>query len=158
MSNPFKVGLVVLCLLAGSAASAAADELEDGLVAYKRGDYAAAFALWKPLAEQGVAGVQYGIGTMYEYGQGVSQDLAEAMTWYRRAADQGNLSAQYSLGLMYATGTGVPQDYVQAYMWLLLAETGGFEDQDHVLDAVSVNMTSEQITEAMKLLSERQPQ
>jgi TPR repeat protein len=38
---------------------------------------------------------------MYEKGQGLAQDYAEALKWYRKAADQGNADAQYGLGGMY---------------------------------------------------------
>ena len=39
---------------------------------------------------------------MYDEGQGVPQDYAEAVKWYRMAADQGNADAQSNLGFMYA--------------------------------------------------------
>ena len=54
---------------------------------------------------------------MYDTGQGVPQDYAEAVRWTRLAADQGHAEAQNNLGVMYGTGAGVPQDYVQAHMW-----------------------------------------
>jgi uncharacterized protein len=41
---------------------------------------------------------------MYDNGNGVVQDYAEAVKWYRLAAEQGNAQAQYNLGLMYANG------------------------------------------------------
>ena len=41
---------------------------------------------------------------MYEHGEGVPQDYAEAVRWYRLAADQGYASAQYNLGVMYNNG------------------------------------------------------
>ena len=41
-----------------------ADDFQDGHDAYLRKDYKTAFEKWKPLAEQGVAGVQYNIGLL----------------------------------------------------------------------------------------------
>ena len=41
---------------------------------------------------------------MYEQGQGVAHDYAEAVKWYRKEADQGYAQAQYNLGGMYALG------------------------------------------------------
>ncbi len=38
---------------------------------------------------------------MYDNGQGVPQDYAEAVKWYRLAAEQGYAYAQYNLGVMY---------------------------------------------------------
>jgi TPR repeat protein len=58
---------------------------------------------------------------MYEYGQGVPQDYAEAVKWFRKAADQGYASALSNLGRMYTWRRGVPQDYVVAHMWFDLA-------------------------------------
>jgi TPR repeat protein len=53
---------------------------------------------------------------MYETGQGVPQDYAEAVKWCRMAVEQGHARAQNNLGIMYGTGRGVPQDYVLAQM------------------------------------------
>ena len=43
---------------------------------------------------------------MYDDGQGVAQNYAEAARWYRKAADQGNASAQLNLGVSYYDGQG----------------------------------------------------
>jgi len=43
---------------------------------------------------------------MYQIGQGVAQDYAEAARWYRKAADQGGVAAQFNLGVMYYEGQG----------------------------------------------------
>ena len=94
---------------------------DEGLAAYRRGDYAAALREWRPLAERGNAGTQRVLGVMYGKGRGIPQDYAEALQWYRKAAEQGDAHAQYNLGSMYRDGQGVPQDYVQAYMWFRLA-------------------------------------
>ena len=64
-------------------AAAAAGPLEDAIAAYRRGDYATASQLWRPLADQGVARAQYDLGFMYANGQGVAKDWAEAAKWYR---------------------------------------------------------------------------
>ncbi len=51
---------------------------DEGVAAYKRGDYATAFREWRPLAEQGKTRAQTKIGFMYYDGQGVPQDYGEA--------------------------------------------------------------------------------
>lgn len=38
-------------------------------------------------AEQGDARAQFGLGLMYDAGQGVPQDDSEAAKWYRKAAE-----------------------------------------------------------------------
>ena len=91
-------------------AAATAQDFDAGLDAYVAQDYATALREWKPLAEQGHAGAQTGLGFMYEEGgQGVPQDHAEAARWYRMAGEQGNAMAQLNLGTMYGSGRGVAQ-------------------------------------------------
>ena len=85
---------------------AIAGPFEDAKAAFERGDAAAAFKLFKPLAEEGDAAAQFWLGQMYDLGKGVPQNLSEASLWYRRAAEQGNVMAQHNLGHMYESGEG----------------------------------------------------
>ena len=156
-------------MLAAIAGASVAGPLEDGEAAFKRGDYATALRLWRPLAnqgdaraqyylgatEQGDARAQYYLGAMYANGQGVPQDHAEASKWFRLAADQGDARAQYNLGAMYANGQGVPQDLVLAHMWFNLSAAGGYPEQ--VRDEIAGHMTPAQIAEAQKLAREWKP-
>jgi len=98
---------------------------DEGVQAYKRGDYATAYTEFLPLALAGGASAQYNLGLMYDTGRGVPQDYVEAAKWYRRAAEQGDTDAQYNLGVMYAKGKGVPQDYAQALTWFYRAAEQG---------------------------------
>ncbi len=97
----------------------------EGVVAYKRGDYATALREWHPLAKQGDGGAQFMLGTMYAEGKGVPQDDAEALHWYRKAAEQGVAEAQFNLGVIYDRGRGVPQDYAEAVGWFRKAAEQG---------------------------------
>ena len=99
----------------------AAQDFQKGYDAYQAGDYATALQEWRPLADQGIAEVQYNLGLIYGNGHGVPQDHAEAVKWYRLAADQGYVSAQHNLGLMYVMGQGVVQDFAEAVRWYRLA-------------------------------------
>lgn len=108
-------GAIFLALAAVS--TAVAGPFEDGFSAAGHGDYATALQLWRPLADQGNADAQFGLGVMYSTGQGVVQNFAEAVRWWRKAADQGNVGAQYNLGYSYDRGFGVPQDYHDAILW-----------------------------------------
>jgi hypothetical protein len=80
---------------------------------------------WRARAEQGDARAQFNLGLMYDTGEGVPQDDAEAVRWYRRAADQGHADAQFNLGFMYINGRGVPQDDAKAFRWYRLAADQG---------------------------------
>jgi len=109
--------MILIAMLLALAGPAAADTLADGWAAYQQGDYATALTLFQPLADDGNAAAQNGLGFMYANGQGVPQSYDEAMKWYRKAADQGNAAAQTNLGFEYAEGRGVPQDYSEALKW-----------------------------------------
>jgi len=117
-------GLAALVIGLALAAPAWAG-FDDGARAYGRGDYAAAFRQWKPLAEQGNALAQYNLGVLYGTGQGVARDDAEALKWLRLAARQGNAAAQARLGVMHEHGQGVPQDYAEARKWYRVAAEKG---------------------------------
>jgi TonB family protein len=85
--------------------------------AEQHGDYAAAYALLKPLAEQGNVTAQYSLGLFYRNGTGVARDDVQAVMWFRKAAEQGNADAQNNLGMMYLDGRGVAKDFPQATLW-----------------------------------------
>ena len=119
-----RAGLVGLVLLL--AAPVAGQDFDKGLEAYNRSDYAAALREWRPLAEAGDAKAQYNLALMYDEGQGVPINDAEAVKWYRLAAAQGHAKAQYNLALMYDTGRGVPQDYAAAVKWYRLVAAQGY--------------------------------
>lgn len=91
--------LVVLACILGS--SARASPQQDAQAAYDRGKYAAALDLWQPLADQGNADAQAGLGNMYLGGYGVARDEGSAMAWFRKAAEQGHARSQFSVGSLY---------------------------------------------------------
>ena len=139
--------LLAIVIVLTPLTSAGAD-LADGLQAFDAGDYATAYAEWRPLAEAGDPLAQVALANLYAQGTGVPLDPAEAARWYARAADQGNATGQLNLGDYYARGHGVPRDLVQAYMWLELAAR-----QDHAWavgrrDEIAGNMTPAEIIAA----------
>ena len=108
-------------------------------------------------ADQGDASAQHNLAVMYDNGQGVTQDYAQAVKWYRLAADQGYASAQSNLGVMYSNGQGVPQDYVQAHKWYNLAAAQGDADGAKNRDLVAKRMTPQQIERAQELARNWKP-
>jgi len=80
--------LIVSIAALGAAGPALALPQAEAEAAYARGDYATAFKLWLPLAEQGSARAQTNIARMYERGEWVAEDKAMADEWYRQAAEQ----------------------------------------------------------------------
>jgi TPR repeat protein len=79
--------LLGLAGLAGIFRPAAADQLEDGIAALDRREYAAALGLLRPLAESGVPRAQLRLGLMHQKGLGVREDYVEAWKWFALAAE-----------------------------------------------------------------------
>jgi len=79
----------------------------------------------KALADQGYAFAQFNLALMYDYGNGVPENDAEAVKWYRKAADQGNAKSQFNLGFMYDAGEGVPENDSEAVKWFRKAAAQG---------------------------------
>ena len=80
---------------------------------------------WQRLAEKGSVNAQYNLGAMYDNGDGVPEDDAEAAKWYHKAADQGHVNAQFNLGVMYANGEGVAKNAAEAATWYRKAADQG---------------------------------
>jgi uncharacterized protein len=71
------------------AGSAPAGPLEDGNAAYKRGDYATAMRILRPLAHQGDGMAATIVGLMYYFNYGVPQDYVTAHMWFNLGAAHG---------------------------------------------------------------------
>src|SRR6266568_4148392 len=160
------IGLAILWGIIGLAVKSGYTVIQEGVSAYRRGDYATALQEWSPLAQQGNTAAQYNLGLLYEYGYGVLQDYQQAAQWFRRAAEQGNPWAQYNLGSMYEYGKGVPKDDIQAHMWYNLAAThsspSGFDHVVHKVagvgrDYVARRLTPTQLAEAQTRAHRWQP-
>ena len=144
------ITMLALSCAVNSGASIAGP-LEDSLAAYDRGDYATAVRLLRPLADQGNAQAQNGLGAMYYNGKGVAQDFKEAVKWYRLAAVQGYASAQVNLAAMYYEGQGVAEDFIRAYMWLSIAAANGNADAVKMRDGISKYLIDPQIVQAQAM-------
>jgi uncharacterized protein len=122
-SIPILLTLTVLLLSAGEVWSA---DLQKGVDAAKRGDYATALREWKPLAEQGDANAQYKLGWMYDNGLGVPKNYETAVKfWHLLEAEQGSSYAQHNLGWLYQQGKGVPKNNKIAVKWWTRAAKQG---------------------------------
>ncbi len=122
------LGLTVAAFVAGAAG---AGPLEDAQAAYERKDFATAQRLWSPLAEQGVADAEFGLGRLFLFGNGVIQDGAQAVSWLSRAAANGRTNVGWLLGQIYdgdldVLGLNVVPDSAEAVRWYRVAAEGGF--------------------------------
>src|SRR5205823_5405264 len=105
-----------------------------GAAAADRGDFAEALRWYA--AEKGSAEAQFEIGVLYDTGQGVAQDAAEAMRWYRMAADQGLDRAQVQVGAPYECGGGVRQNCAEAMRWHRKAAAQGLASAQNNIGAL----------------------
>lgn len=83
--------------------------------------------MYRLAGEQGHAGAQVNLGSLYEncYGNGPCNAEAGA-NWYRRAAEQGDAVGQYNLAVMYAAGRGVAEDEWSARVLFRQAAEQGY--------------------------------
>ena len=57
------------------------------------------------------------IATLYDQGQYLPQNPAEAARWWLKAANRGDTDAQVEIGIRMALGQGIPPDPVQGRHW-----------------------------------------
>jgi len=124
---------LTIAVLLGSVGVSESADLQRGVAADKRGDYATALREYRGVAEQGDFFAQTLLGIMYYEGKGVPQNYGTAVRWYTLAAKQGYMRAQSNLGAMYETGRGVPKNYKTALRWQTLAAEQGLSGAQHNL-------------------------
>jgi uncharacterized protein len=128
------ITLFSLCMV-----SVASGGWEEAKSAFEKGDSVTAFKEFKTLAEQGDPRAQFNLGTMYDNGEGVPQNYAEAVKWYGKAAEQGRPNAQNNLALMYLEGQGVARNYDEAVKWFRKAAEQGYSEAQYNLGAAYAN-------------------
>jgi TPR repeat protein len=133
MMKSLKLLILVFAIAAQSCAWAS---YENGLAAYRAGNYTVAYKDISTAAQSGNAEAQQMLGHMYYLGTGVPQDFSQALAWHRKAANQGEAESQYVIGTMYYSGKGVTQNYRDAMQWLLKAGEHGHADAQYMLGAM----------------------
>ena len=132
--------LVAASMLVSQVSFAGFDE---GLAAYKSGNYRVAYVELRPLADQGDANAQAFLGFMYEEGKGVTRSYATARSWYEKAAEQGNATAEYQLYLLYSSGgPGLQKDSKKAAAWTMRAAEHGHAKAQYQLGQMYESGTS----------------
>ena len=90
---------------------------EQALDAYKAGNFAEAAGQWLALAEDGCAPAQRALGSLYERGQGVEKNTANAFEWTKKAAEQNDPVAMFNLACYHDKGFGVKKNQQAALTW-----------------------------------------
>ena len=124
-------------------------DLTRGERAAQAGDYPAAIAELRPLAEGGSEEAQNCLGAVY-FKMG---DYADAKRWLELGAAQGHPAPQVFLALMYQGGKGVERSYIQAAKWLILAARMDAKAAQ-MSEAIALQMTEAERAEAVRLAEE----
>jgi TPR repeat protein len=74
-----------------------------------------------PIAESGDPEAQFRVGSAYDIGREVPQDIKEALKWYRMAAEQGHAAAQNNVGSLLQA----EKRYLDALQWYERAAAQG---------------------------------
>ena len=85
-----------------------------------------AVELFQAAAAQGYAQAQLQLGSCYENGQGVEQNMQQAFELHQSAAAQGYAPAQYNLAACYEGGEGVQKNMQRAVELYQLAADQGY--------------------------------
>jgi TPR repeat protein len=143
-----------IAVLVAAPPGARADDFATGLDAFNSGDYATAFANWRPMAQHGDARSQASLGFLYYAGKGVPRDDQKSLLWFGRAAEAGQPTAQFFLGLHYYYGRGVRRDLARAYSWCDIALTNGYSESLFCRDTVALEMSADDVRRSNELTVE----
>ncbi|MCG6870490.1 MAG: SH3 domain-containing protein [Gammaproteobacteria bacterium] len=124
---PFIVLVVTLSLAAATMCSASDTRTyEEARKSMQAGNYAEAYCILRPLAEQNDNRAQYLLGWMYHNGYGMAINDEEAKQWWTRSGNNGNRDALYQLALLLELDGRSGPDNALAYY--LRAARLGHED------------------------------
>lgn len=118
----FAAGISLLSFLAPPAGAATP---EDGRRAYDAGHFSDAMGIWSDLSRQGNAEASFGLGLLYDVGNGTPEDPATAFFWYKFSAEAGLPEAEFNVAAMYDSGRGVAQNSASAALWYAKAAAHG---------------------------------
>jgi TPR repeat protein len=122
-------------------------------------DYAQAAQWYLKAAEQSHALAQFNLGVMYAEGQGMPSDKAQSLLWFDRAARLGDPAAQHRMGITHHRASlerspvNAPESRIEAYKWLQLSDAQGYRDSDMARGLVTLQMTTEEVTDGNRRAS-----
>ena len=91
-----------------------ADAFTKGTALYNAKRYNEALPLLTNSCDANYAAGCVDLGFLYEEGNGIPRDVAQAVALYRKGCNGGDAIGCIDLGVTYEKGTGVPQDVAQA--------------------------------------------
>ncbi len=90
---------------------------EDGVVAYKKGNYEQAIMLLSISANKGNSTANVAVGEMYALGLGTEKNASKAMQYFERAKKKEALEMIRSISERYLHGDGVKKDLNESAYW-----------------------------------------
>ena len=87
-----------------------------------RGQFDRAYALCRPLAEDGSPDAQLRVGWMFHTGNGVLKSVEQAHYWYERAVLAGSAQAEFYLGSLFWNS----HEFQKALEWFQRSAAHGF--------------------------------
>lgn len=117
----------------------AAESVLDGVRKYEAGDYGAAVAIWRPLAEAEDPDALFNLGQVYRLGRGVAVDIPKAITHYRAAAKRGHIAAMGNLGTLYYFAEPPNRRRDEAIAWWRRAAERGYARAQYMLGVLYFN-------------------
>ena len=101
------------------------DLFQQAVALYNSGDHAGAAVLVRQAAEAGNPTATYEMGYMYENGDGLQQDAAQAARWYLKAAALGDAAGEAAVGQLYESGNQVAENWDTAARWYMRSAQHG---------------------------------
>lgn len=102
-----------------------AARFNEGVAAYDAGDFARAFDIWLPIAQENDLAAMRNVALLLRDGKGVEKNPERALYFFERAGRAGLVSAQVNSAFMYLNGEGTAQDYKTASFWFHAAAVAG---------------------------------
>lgn len=124
-------------------------------------DYSEAVKWYQSASEQGHPVAQVLLANRYQRGEGVRKDPDKTWALYQSAADQNYAEAYYGLTSLHYF-VSKPRNLIEAYKWakLAAAHLKGLGHKHLMISMIELfeqEMTSEEIAEAKRLISEWKP-
>jgi TPR repeat protein len=118
-------------------------------ILYDNKNFAEALKWFEKAANSGISDAEFGLGLMYDVGEGVTQDRAAALRWYGKAAEGGSASAVCNIGILYYNGEGVPVDRILAHQYFAIATQMGDERARDLIQFTAEKLSRKQIAQAV---------
>ncbi len=115
-------------------------DLHSGIEAFDAKNFAYAYQLLAPLANNGNAEALWRIGMMQSHGLGMVTNQVAGVNNFKQAAKLGHNMAHHMLGVAYMMGEGVDKDIKEAVKWFEGAVDMGLPGAAYSLSMIYTDM------------------